>query len=70
MVTYYTGNRTGDIPGNLPPPYYWWETGAMFSALIDYWYYTGDTAYNDITTQAMLFQVGPNNDYMPPYARF
>ena len=30
MVRYYTGNNTGDVPGNLPSPYYWWETGAMF----------------------------------------
>jgi mannan endo-1,6-alpha-mannosidase len=29
MMTYYTGNRTGDTPGNLPDPYYWWECGAM-----------------------------------------
>jgi mannan endo-1,6-alpha-mannosidase len=35
-------------------------------ALVDYWYYTGDTKYNNITEQALLFQVGPYNDYMPP----
>lgn len=29
LMTYYTGNRTGDTPGNLPDPYYWWECGAM-----------------------------------------
>lgn len=29
MMTYYTGNQTGDTPGNLPDPYYWWECGAM-----------------------------------------
>lgn len=34
--------------------------------MIDYWHYTGDTTYNDIVTQAMLFQTGPNRDYMPP----
>lgn len=66
MVKWYTGNNTGDVPGNLPSPYYWWEAGAMFGSLVDYWYYTGDSTYNDITTQAMLFQVGPNDDYMPP----
>ncbi|KAI4125427.1 MAG: hypothetical protein LQ347_005385 [Umbilicaria vellea] len=66
MMQYYTGNHTGDIPGNLPAPYYWWEAGAMFGTLIDYWYYTGDATYNEVTTQAMLFQVGPDNDYMPP----
>jgi mannan endo-1,6-alpha-mannosidase len=30
MVSYYTGNNTGDVPGNLPSPYYWWEAGAMY----------------------------------------
>ena len=29
MMSEYTGNRTGDTPGNLPDPYYWWECGAM-----------------------------------------
>jgi mannan endo-1,6-alpha-mannosidase len=29
MMSYYTGNITGDVPGNLPDPYYWWEAGAM-----------------------------------------
>jgi mannan endo-1,6-alpha-mannosidase len=66
MMSYYTGNQTGGIPGNLPQPYYWWEAGAMFGAMIDYWYYTGDTTYNEVTTEALLFQVGPHNDYMPP----
>jgi mannan endo-1,6-alpha-mannosidase len=66
MVQYYTGNRPGDIPGNLPEPYFWWEAGAMFGALVDYWYFTGDDTYNEITTQALLHQVGPNDDYMPP----
>lgn len=34
--------------------------------MIDYWHYTGDTSYNDLVSQAMLWQVGPNQDYMPP----
>lgn len=29
MMQYYTGNETGDVPGNLPDPYFWWECGAM-----------------------------------------
>jgi mannan endo-1,6-alpha-mannosidase len=70
MMTIYKGNQTGQIPGLLPVPqdngYYWWEAGAMFGTMIDYWYYTGDTSYNDVTSQALLFQVGPNKDYQPP----
>ena len=46
MMSYYTGNETGQTPGLLPAPYYWWEAGAMWMILIDYWYYTGDTTYN------------------------
>lgn len=65
LVNYYTGYRPGDVPGNLPDPYYWWVAGAMFGALVDYWYYTGDAQYNEITTQALLHQVGQNKDYLP-----
>ena len=66
MMSQYTGSNPGDIPGNLPAPYYWWEAGAMFGAMIDYWYFTGDDTWNDVTMQAMLHQVGPDNDFMPP----
>lgn len=52
--------------GLLPLPYYWWEAGAMFGQMIEYWFYTGDATYNDVTTQGLLAQVGPDNDYMPP----
>lgn len=68
MVSFYKGNETGQVPGLLPYPpdgYYWWQAGAMFGALISYWYNTGDTTYNAITTQAMLFQVGSDIDFMP-----
>ncbi|KAI1098666.1 glycoside hydrolase family 76 protein [Jackrogersella minutella] len=65
LVKYYTGNNTGDVPGNLPDPYYWWEAGAMFGTLIDYWAFTGDSSYNDITFQALQHQTGDDADFMP-----
>lgn len=70
-MTYYKGNLSGQTPGILPGPppqgdYYWWEAGALWGAMVEYWHYTGDTTYNDVVTQALLFQVGPNADYMPP----
>jgi mannan endo-1,6-alpha-mannosidase len=34
--------------------------------MVDYWYYTGDSTYNEVTTEALLFQAGPNDDYMTP----
>lgn len=65
-MKYYTGHQPGGVPGNLPDPYFWWETGAMFGGLIDYWFYTGDSQFNDIVTQGMLWQVGPDSNFMPP----
>jgi mannan endo-1,6-alpha-mannosidase len=65
MMQYYTGDQPGDVPGNIPAPYYWWEAGAMFGAMVEYWYYTGDDKWNNMTTQALLHQVGDNNNFMP-----
>ena len=65
MMQWYTGNQTGGIPGILPAPYYWWEAGAVFGTLIDYWYYTGDKTYNDVITQGLQFQASPTRNYMP-----
>lgn len=77
MMTYYTGNQSGSqngfgYPGILQLPfppdggYYWWEAGGMWGAMIEYWYYTGDTSYNDVVTQGIVFQSNaPANDFMP-----
>ncbi|KAI7784412.1 glycosyl hydrolase family 76 [Diaporthe eres] len=65
MLQWYTGNNTGDVPGNLPDPYYWWEAGAMFGTLVDYWAYTDDDSYVDETYQAIQHQIGDDGDFMP-----
>jgi mannan endo-1,6-alpha-mannosidase len=72
MMTYYSGNQSGQIPGLLPGPcdstacYYWWEAGAMFGSLINYWQYTGDTSYNPVVIEALKFQIGPDQNFNPP----
>jgi mannan endo-1,6-alpha-mannosidase len=62
MMAYYTGNQTGQIPGKLEGT--WWEGGAMFMGLIQYWYMTGDSSYNPTIQQGMYFQKG-HNDFFP-----
>ena len=69
MVNWYAGGVEGQIvsqiPGLLPQPYYWWEAGAMFGQMIEYRSYTGDESYDDIITEAMMWQASPTNDFMP-----
>jgi mannan endo-1,6-alpha-mannosidase len=63
MMSYYTGNQSGQIPGKLPDT--WWEGGALFMTLMQYWYFTGDSSYNKEVTQGMLLQAGEDANYMP-----
>ncbi|KAK0712419.1 glycoside hydrolase [Lasiosphaeria miniovina] len=72
MMLFYKGNQTGQTPGILPGPptehkgdYYWWEGGALWGTMVDYWHLTGDSSYNAVTTQALLHQVGAGRDYQP-----
>ncbi|KAE8371881.1 glycosyl hydrolase family 76-domain-containing protein [Aspergillus bertholletiae] len=62
MMHYYHGNESGQIPGKLPDT--WWEGGAMFMTLIEYWHFTGDSTYNDEVSEGMQWQAG-DGDYMP-----
>ena len=69
LMTYYKNNQSSTATtaiGTLPAPLYWWEAGAVWGGMIDYWAYTNDTSYNPTITQALLAQVGPDNNYMPP----
>lgn len=54
MMSYYTDNSTGGTPGNLPAPYYWWEAGAMFGALIGmYPSYPWNNASSNLSSTAL-----------------
>ena len=68
LMNYYQNNKT-DTPkesiGTLPYPLYWWEAGAVWGSLIDYWAYTKDTSFNDVVMQAMMAQTGTGNDFLP-----
>jgi mannan endo-1,6-alpha-mannosidase len=71
-MTLYPGNQTGNEVGVLPGPpdehkgpYYWWQAGAMWGAMIDYWHYTGDTTYNKLTTDGIINQIGEDQDFEP-----
>ena len=68
LLSYYHGHEPGQTPGILPGPppgglYFWWEGGALWGTMIDYWHYTKDTAYNTLTTESLLLQ--SENFYQP-----
>jgi hypothetical protein len=68
MMSFYKGNEPGQIPGTLLKPYYWWQAGAMWGELVEYWAMTGDTQYNSLVSNSLLFQVGDDRNYMPANA--
>ncbi|KAK2616830.1 hypothetical protein QQS21_000207 [Conoideocrella luteorostrata] len=71
VLQFYQGNQTGHTPGLLAEgvsravDYFWYESGAMWGILLDYWSYTGDSTYNDLITQGLLWQAGDKNDFLP-----
>lgn len=72
MSTYYAGDKTvgTQLPYLLPDPYFWWEAGAMYGGLVDYWAYTGDSTYNTQVGNAIVSQASPTNDFMLEAQRF
>lgn len=67
MMDYYNGNDTGETPGMFQEPYYWWESGVAWNALLDYTYLTGNcSSYCSLIESSMLFQDGPYWNYLPP----
>lgn len=65
LVGLYNGTQPGQIPGIFGSPYYWWESGAVWDGLINYWALTGDDEYNDVVGHALEFQVGSNKNFEP-----
>jgi mannan endo-1,6-alpha-mannosidase len=65
LLTFYPNNQKGFIPGLLPKPYFWWQSGALWGELVEYWAYTGDSTWNSLVTDAITFQIGPGKSFMP-----
>lgn len=65
LMNYYNGNDSGQTPGMFSSPYYWWEAGAAWNSMLDYWFYTGNDTYNDLLKSSLLYQVGTDWNYMP-----
>jgi len=69
MLSFYQGQEPGQIPGifNQAQGYYWWIAGAAWNvspdlharltrqAVMQYWWLTNDTSYNNLVMDAMMY---------------
>lgn len=72
VQAWYHSNGTGQPAvaiGTFPPPSYWWEGGAIWGGMVDHWAYTNDSSWNAVISQALIAQIGPDSNYMPPTYR-
>ncbi|KAI0190120.1 glycosyl hydrolase family 76-domain-containing protein [Astrocystis sublimbata] len=66
LMSFYTGEIPGILPG--PPPdgdYYWWTGGALWATMLDYRIRTGDDQYDDKIREGISWQTGDKNDFLP-----
>lgn len=64
IMDYYTGYRYGGTVGYFQQPYYWWEAGLAFSAMIDTWSICDNDTYVSMLQDSIYHQAGPDYNYM------
>lgn len=71
LQSLYNGNTSTGVIGKFPyPPIYWWESGAAWGGMVEYWHYTGDESWMNVTWEALVSQLGPNADFVVPAEAF
>ena len=58
--------NSSNVVGLFPDPYYYWESGLAWDSMINYASLTGDSQWNDLIIEAIFYQRGPDNAFMPP----
>jgi mannan endo-1,6-alpha-mannosidase len=61
----YPNTVSGSSVGLFNSSYTWWEDGAIWGGLVDYWTWTGDAQYNGLVQTAILAQAGTNGYFLP-----
>ncbi|KAH4179144.1 mannan endo-1,6-alpha-mannosidase [Parastagonospora nodorum] len=61
-------SEDGGIPGLFDGKneIYFWESGTLWNALLGYSYLTGDSQYDTTISEALQFQLGDYDAFMPP----
>lgn len=64
IMDYYTGYRYGGTVGYFQQPYYWWEGGLAFGAMIETWAICENDTYVEMLQASIYHQAGPKFNYM------
>jgi mannan endo-1,6-alpha-mannosidase len=72
LMSYYKGDAS-DLPpeqiGYIPKPHYWWESGALWGAMVEYTKIVGDESYVKKIQQGLSANYGPANNFILDYKR-
>jgi mannan endo-1,6-alpha-mannosidase len=66
MAAYTQELNENRVPGIFGGDTYWWESGLLWKALIEYSNLTGDSQYDDHISQGIQWQLGDYDAFMPP----
>ncbi|KAH7371593.1 glycoside hydrolase [Pyrenochaeta sp. MPI-SDFR-AT-0127] len=66
IIAAYQDSLQEDLtPGLFSKDYFWWESGAVFHGLVEYSHLTGDSQYDALVSEALQWQIGEYDAYMP-----
>lgn len=66
LIAAYNENlKDNRIPGQLGSNTYFWEWGTIWDAIAQYSHLTGDSQYDETLSEALQFQLGEYNAFMP-----
>lgn len=62
---WFLGEQAAITAGfQLPASWYWWESGELWTGMVDYWSYTGDSTFLLITHNYLQAQMGGSQNWM------
>ncbi|KAJ5204147.1 mannan endo-1-6-alpha-mannosidase [Penicillium cinerascens] len=68
VMSDYNDRDSNNIPGDING--LWAEGGVLFDTMIKYWYYTGDSSYNNEVSDGMYWQRGDDNYFPANYSQY
>ncbi|KAH7392311.1 glycoside hydrolase [Phaeosphaeria sp. MPI-PUGE-AT-0046c] len=65
IAAYNEELKENGVPGLFGGDTYWWEAGTVWNAIAEYSYLTGDHQYDETISEALQWQLGEYDAYMP-----